>query len=56
VLFVGLVGSTALSARLDPEDLRVVMRAYRNACAAAVSRSGGHAAKFLGDGVLAYFG
>jgi class 3 adenylate cyclase/pimeloyl-ACP methyl ester carboxylesterase len=56
VLFIDLVGSTALSARLDPEELRVVMRAYQSACAAAVTRSGGHVAKFLGDGVLAYFG
>jgi class 3 adenylate cyclase len=56
VLFADLVGSTALSARLDPEELRVVMRAYQNASEAAVTRSGGHVAKFLGDGVLAYFG
>jgi len=56
VLFCDLVGSTELSARLDPEDLREVMRAYQAACADVVCRLEGHVARFLGDGVLAYFG
>jgi class 3 adenylate cyclase len=56
VLFCDLVGSTELSARLDPEDLREVMRAYQAACADVVCRFEGHVARFLGDGVLAYFG
>jgi class 3 adenylate cyclase/tetratricopeptide (TPR) repeat protein len=56
VMFVDLVGSTALSRRLDPEDLREVMRSYQDAVARAVARFDGHVAKFLGDGVLVYFG
>ncbi len=56
VLFCDLVGSTALSRRLDPEDLRDVMRRYQDAVAGAVTRYGGHVAKYLGDGVLVYFG
>ncbi len=56
VLFCDLVGSTALAQRLDPEDLRWVMRGYQDAVAGAVTRHGGHVAKYLGDGVLAYFG
>jgi class 3 adenylate cyclase len=56
VLFCDLVGSTELSARLDPEDLRDVMGAYQAACADVVCRLEGHVARFLGDGVLAYFG
>jgi class 3 adenylate cyclase len=56
VLFCDLVGSTELAARLDPEDLREVMRAYQAACAEVVGRFEGHVAKFLGDGVLVYFG
>jgi class 3 adenylate cyclase/predicted ATPase len=56
VLFCDLVGSTELAARLDPEDLREVMRAYQTACANVIGRFEGHVAKFLGDGVLAYFG
>ncbi len=56
VMFCDLVGSTALSRRLDPEDLRDVMRRYQDAVADAVTRYGGHIAKYLGDGVLAYFG
>ena len=55
-MFVDLVGSTALSARLDPEDMREVIRAYQNAVAGEVARFEGHVAKFMGDGVLAYFG
>ncbi len=56
VMFVDLVGSTALSARLDPEDMREVIRAYQNAVAGEITRYEGHVAKFMGDGVLAYFG
>ena len=56
VMFVDLVGSTALSSRLDPEDLRAVIRAYQKVVAAEVARYDGHIAQYLGDGVLAYFG
>src|SRR5690242_12407746 len=53
VLFVDLVGSTALAARLDPEVTRAVMRAFQNTVAGEIGRYQGHLAKFLGDGVLA---
>jgi class 3 adenylate cyclase len=56
VLFCDLVGSTELAARLDPEDLREITRAYQKACACVIGRFEGHLARFLGDGVLAYFG
>jgi class 3 adenylate cyclase len=56
VMFSDLVGSTALSARMDPEDLREVISAYQNSVAEAVGRSGGFVAKYMGDGVLVYFG
>ena len=56
VMFVDLVGSTALSARLDPEDLRELIGAYHRRVAAAIERLGGFVAKYMGDGVLAYFG
>jgi len=56
VMFVDMVGSTALSARLDPEDLRRVVRAYQAAVAAEIRRYDGSIAQYLGDGVLAYFG
>ena len=56
VMFCDLVGSTSLSQQLDPEDLREVMRRYQDAVAGAVTRYAGHVAKYLGDGVLAYFG
>ena len=56
VLFCDLVDSTELAARLDPEDLRAVMGAYQAACAEVIGRFDGHVAKFLGDGVLVYFG
>ena len=55
-MFVDLVGSTALSARLDPEEMRELIRAYQDAVAGEVARFEGHVAKFMGDGVLAYFG
>ena len=56
VLFSDLVGSTALSGRLDPEDMRAVIRAYQDACAGVIARFDGFIGKFMGDGVLAYFG
>ena len=56
VLFCDLVGSTELSATLDPEDMRAVITAYQDCCAAVVERFEGHVAKYMGDGVLAYFG
>jgi class 3 adenylate cyclase len=56
VMFCDLVGSTALSARLDPEDLRGIISAYHRCCMELVERNGGFIAKFMGDGVLAYFG
>jgi class 3 adenylate cyclase len=56
VMFCDLVGSTALSARLDPEDMREIMSAYHHRCAEVISKSGGFVAKYMGDGVLAYFG
>ena len=56
VMFSDLVGSTALSARMDPEDLREVISAYQNCVADTVGRFGGFVAKYMGDGVLVYFG
>src|SRR5262245_59986239 len=56
VLFCDLVGSTALSTRLDPEDMGRVIPAYQSTCTDVVGRWGGHVAKYMGDGVLAYFG
>src|SRR3712207_2971615 len=56
IMFVDLVGSTALSKQLDPEELRAVMRSYQDTCATAVRCLEGHVAKYMGDGVLAYFG
>jgi class 3 adenylate cyclase/predicted ATPase len=56
MMFCDLVGSTELSARLDPEEVREIMRAYQDICAGMVARFDGYLAKFLGDGVLAYFG
>src|SRR3984885_9070953 len=56
VMFSDLVGSTALSARMDPEDLREVIAAYQKCVAEAVGRFGGFVAKYMGDGVLLYFG
>jgi class 3 adenylate cyclase len=56
VMFSDLVGSTALSARIDPEDLREVISAYQRCVAETVQRFGGFVAKYMGDGVLIYFG
>ena len=55
VMFSDLVGSTALSARMDPEDLREVISAYQKCVAEAVQRFGGFVAKYMGDGVLVVF-
>src|SRR6266542_2606616 len=56
VMFCDLVGSTALSERLDPEELRDLLRAYQDACARVIDRFDGYIAKYLGDGLLVYFG
>src|SRR6516162_1323240 len=55
VMFSDLVGSTALSARMDPEDLREIITAYQKCVAETVRRFGGYVAKYMGDGVLVYF-
>ena len=56
VMFCDLVGSTALSTRLDPEEFREVVHDYQVACADIIIRLGGHIAQYLGDGLLVYFG
>ena len=56
VMFSDLVGSTALSARMDPEDLREIISAYQKCVAETVRRFDGFVAKYMGDGVLVYFG
>jgi class 3 adenylate cyclase len=56
VMFTDLVGSTALSTKLDPEDMRSVIGAYHKCVAETVARFDGFAAKYMGDGVLVYFG
>ena len=56
VIFSDLVGSTALSARMDPEDLREIISGYQKCVAETVQRFGGFVAKYMGDGVLVYFG
>jgi class 3 adenylate cyclase len=56
VMFCDLVGSTVLSGRLDPEDLRGIIGTYHRCCAELIERNGGFVAKYMGDGVLAYFG
>ena len=56
VMFSDLVGSTALLARMDPEDLREVISAYQKCVAQTVQRFGGFVAKYMGDGVLVYYG
>lgn len=56
VLFADLVGSTELTNRFDPEDMRVLLQRYQDAVAGAVTRYGGYVAKYLGDGLLVFFG
>src|SRR5258708_570193 len=56
VLFCDLVSSTAIAARLDPEQWRETVAGYHRAASAAITRFDGHVAKYLGDGVMAYFG
>jgi class 3 adenylate cyclase/predicted ATPase len=56
VMFSDLVGSTALSARMDPEDLREIISGYQKCVAETVQRFGGFVAKYMGDGILIYFG
>jgi class 3 adenylate cyclase/tetratricopeptide (TPR) repeat protein len=56
VMFCDLVGSTALSGRLDPEDLGEIIGTYHRCCTEQIVKSGGFVARYLGDGVLAYFG
>jgi class 3 adenylate cyclase/tetratricopeptide (TPR) repeat protein len=56
VMFADLVGSTELSQKLDPEELRQINRAYQDAATAAIEMYGGYIARYMGDGVLAYFG
>ena len=56
VMFCDLADSTALSKRLDPEDLREVIRGYQDTCNKVIRRFGGHIAQYLGDGLLVYFG
>src|SRR5215469_18651926 len=56
VMFCDLVGSTALSVRFDPEELREEIRAYQNTVSGVVARYEGFVAKYMGDGVLVYFG
>jgi class 3 adenylate cyclase/predicted ATPase len=56
VMLCDLVGSTELSGRLDPEDLREVVRTYQTACTEPIARFEGHIAQYLGDGLLVYFG
>ena len=56
LMFVDLVGSTALAERLDPEEMGGVLRAFQNCAAGEITRLEGHVAKYMGDGILAYFG
>jgi class 3 adenylate cyclase len=56
IMFCDLVGSTAMSARFDPEDMRAIIGAYHRCCATVITADGGYVAKYMGDGVLAYFG
>jgi class 3 adenylate cyclase/predicted ATPase len=56
VLFCDLVGSTALAIHLDPEDLSAVIRRFQATCAAMITQGGGHIARYMGDGILVYFG
>ena len=55
-MFCDMVGSSALSTRLDPEEQREVVSGFQGCCAGEIKRLGGMVAQYLGDGVLAYFG
>ena len=55
-MFCDLVGSTALSEKLDPEDLRSLLHAYRTLCGDVIARYDGFVARYVGDGILTYFG
>jgi class 3 adenylate cyclase len=56
VMFCDLVGSTPLAEQSDPEEVRELMRAYQGTCVTVITKFGGHVAKYLGDGLLVYFG
>ena len=56
IIFADLVGSTELAGSLDPEDLRTVIHSYQEACVRVMRRFEGHIAKYMGDGILVYFG
>lgn len=56
VMFVDLVGSTAMASRFDPEEMRSILTIYQNVVAGVITRFEGYVAKYMGDGVLAYFG
>src|SRR3979490_2744188 len=56
VMFCDLVGSTALSEKLDPEELRGLLHAYRTLCGDVIARYDGFVARYIGDGILTYFG
>src|SRR5262245_2870053 len=56
VMFCDLVGSTALSTQIDPEDMRDIIGAYHRCCAQVIAKAAGFVARYMGDGVLAYFG
>jgi class 3 adenylate cyclase len=56
ILFCDIVNSSALSAKIDPEDLRDIIREYRTTCSEVIARHDGHIAQHLGDGILVYFG
>jgi hypothetical protein len=56
IMFCDLVGSTALSIRLDPEDMREIVGAYHRCCTDLITKAGGFIARYMGDGLLAYFG
>ena len=55
IMFVDLEGSSSISNRLDPEDLVEVYKTYRETCGKAITATGGHVARFIGDGILTYF-
>ncbi len=56
VMFIDLVGSTPMSEKLDPEDMREVLRVFHEGCATAIDAEDGHIARYMGDGILVYFG